>query len=79
MNPCRYADALGVPGEGAHAHVAGVAVLDVAATLLAAWGASRRFRVPFWQAAAALFVAGVLLHRAFCVRTTVDRLMFPDG
>ena len=78
MSLCRYKNALGTPGAGAHTHVAGIALFDVAATLLAAWGLSMNFRLPFWQPAAGLFAAGVVLHRLFCVRTTVDRLLFPE-
>ena len=79
MSLCPYKNALGVPGLGVHAHVAGIAVFDVAATLLAAWGLSRKFHVAYWKAAAGLFAAGIVLHRLFCVRTTVDRLLFPDA
>jgi hypothetical protein len=25
-----------------------------------------------------LFILGIILHRMFCVRTTVDRLVFPN-
>ena len=73
---CRYASAGGSPGEGVHVHVLGVAAFDVAGTLLAAWLLARAFRQPFWAWALGLFALGVLAHRLFCVRTTVDRLLF---
>lgn len=79
---CRYKDALGVPGRGAHAwRIGGVAAVDVILTVLAAglitWIADWVDRpVNFWHVLGGLFVAGVILHRLFCVRTTVDRWLF---
>jgi hypothetical protein len=75
---CAFADALGRPGEGVHTHVLGVAVADVAlavALALALHAATGR-RWSAWLWLALVFAAGVAAHRAFCVRTTVDRLLF---
>lgn len=71
------ADALGRPGEGFHAHVLGVAALDVIGTVLVGWLVARWIRVPVWSVVAFLFCAGILMHRAFGVRTAVDRALFP--
>lgn len=74
--PCPFSNSLGKPGEGVHFHVAGIAIVDLALTLLAAWGLSKAFAQPFWVWAVGLLTAGVVAHRAFCVRTTVDRALF---
>ena len=75
---CAFADALGRPGEGVHTHVLGVAVVDVALTVVLALVlhrvTGRRWSVWVWLALA--FAAGIAAHRAFCVRTTVDRMLF---
>lgn len=74
---CRYANFLGRPGEGVHVHVFGIAAFDVLATILAAYvlhRATGTLSLAAWLAIA--FAAGVVAHRIFCVRTTVDRALF---
>lgn len=74
---CRYKDIFGRPREGAHAYrVFDIAVVDVTATILLAFIISRVFSLTFWKSLVALFLIGILAHRAFCVRTTVDKLVF---
>lgn len=69
-------DALGKPGEGAHFHVAGVAVVDLGLTALAAWWLSRALRTGFAATFALAMLAGLLVHRWVGVRTTLTRLVF---
>ena len=76
---CRYKDIFGRPREGAHAYrIFDIAVVDVVATIIAAFLVARVFGVAFWKSLVGLFIAGILSHRAFCVRTTVDKLVFPN-
>lgn len=77
MALCRYKDSLGVPGKGAHTHFLGVAVVDVTLTVLGAALLARATGARFLYVLVALFLLGIVLHRVFCVRTTVDRLLFP--
>jgi hypothetical protein len=70
-------EALGKPGEGVHFHVFGVAIFDVAAVLAVAWILSDGSRSSFAKWALALFALGIIAHRAFGVRTTVDEILFP--
>ena len=82
---CKYRNALGVPGKGAHSvrlggvAVGGVAVVDVVLTLVGAYIISYYARASFAWTAAGLFLFGIILHRLFCVRTTIDRLLFPNA
>jgi hypothetical protein len=71
----------GRPREGIHAHrmPGDLATADVAATLLGAYYIGRAFKISYWEAAAYTFAAGILAHRAFGVRTTVDKFLFPDS
>ena len=79
FNLCKYRNALGVPGKGVHSvRLGGVAVVDVIMTLVGAYIIARWARVSFAWTAAGLFLLGIL-HRLFCVRTTIDRLLFPSG
>ena len=81
-NLCKYRDALGVPGKGAHSYrFAGIAIVDVVLTIVVAalikWLLDWVWRpVNFWYVLGGLFLAGIVLHRLFCVRTTLDRLLF---
>lgn len=79
LNLCRYKDIFGRPREGAHAYrIFDIAVVDVAATVFVAFLIARIFSLSFWKSLVALFIIGILSHRAFCVRTTVDKWVFPN-
>ena len=76
---CPYREMFGKPGQGIHAYrLFHIAVVDVLLTLIGAWIASKVFRVPLVYTACALFSLGIVCHRIFCVRTTVDTWLFPD-
>ena len=77
---CKYRNALGVPGKGAHSiRLGGVAVMDVVFTLIGAYIIAYYARTSFAWTAAGLFLLGIILHRLFCVRTTIDKLIFPNA
>ena len=73
---CQYKDSLGKVGEGAHKHVMGVAIVDVIMTIIVAYLFHRITGYSLWKCVVGLFIAGIILHRLFCVRTTVDKLLF---
>jgi len=74
---CQYKDALGVPGEGIHSYrIFNLAIVDIVLTLLAAWLISYSFNINFFHVAVAMFLLGIIMHRAFCVRTTIDKALF---
>ncbi len=76
---CQYKDIFGSPREGAHAYrVFDIAVVDVAATIIVAFIIYRAFNLSFWKSLVTLFIIGIISHRAFCVRTTVDKWVFPN-
>jgi hypothetical protein len=79
LNLCQYKDIFGRPREGAHAYrLFDIAVVDVAATVVLAFIIARVFGLSFWKSLVACFLIGVISHRAFCVRTTVDKWVFPN-
>ena len=79
LNLCQYKDIFGRPREGAHAYrIFDIAVVDVAATVLLAFVIARLFGLSFWKSLVVLFIIGIISHRAFCVRTTVDKLVFSN-
>jgi hypothetical protein len=73
---CKYKDVLGNVGEGVHKHFMGIAMADVLMTLLSAYLLHRMTGYSLWKWVIGLFIVGILLHRLFCVRTTIDKLLF---
>ena len=75
---CEYKNILGKVGEVAHSiRVFNIAIVDVLLTIIGAY--IIHFFVPgyhFSSILLILFAAGIVLHRIFCVRTTVDKLLF---
>jgi hypothetical protein len=80
MNLCKYKDALGIPEKGIHSYrLFGVAIMDVIMTIIGAFIISWLFKRSFWLCLLSLFILGILLHRLFCVRTTIDKVLFPNA
>lgn len=78
MSLCKYKNSLGVPGTGVHSYrFLNLAIMDVLMTILAAIIISYFFKISFPCICAVLFIIGIILHRLFCVRTTIDKLLFP--
>jgi len=77
---CKYKNALGEPGKGVHSYrLFGVAIADVIMTLVGAAIISYFSGYSFFYVAIILFILGIVLHRLFCVRTTVDKVLFPNA
>lgn len=53
-----------------------MAVVDVMLTILAGYLISRAFRVSFLWVCVVLFILGIVMHRLFCVNTTVNKMIF---
>ena len=80
MSLCKYKDAFGKPGEGIHRiRIFGLGLIDVVTTLLGAYLISYFSGVSLVYVIPAVLVLGVIVHRIFCVRTKVDRMLFPNG
>jgi hypothetical protein len=77
MNLCKYKNSLGIPNEGVHSYrLFGVAIVDVIMTIIAAYIISYFTKIKFLYTSIFLFTLGIILHRLFCVKTTVDKLLF---
>ncbi len=80
MNLCKYKNALGVPGKGIHSvRFMGLAIIDVIMTIVGGYIISYFCKTSFLYTTIFLFILGIALHRLFCVRTTIDKLIFPYG
>ena len=75
---CAYRDIFGKVAEGVHSYrIANIAIVDVLFTILGAFLIHHFF--PTYHVVhilIVLFLLGIVAHRIFCVRTTVDRLLF---
>jgi hypothetical protein len=78
MSLCIYHDLLGLPGQGLHKYrIFDIAVFDTFVVICLAAFIAWYFEKPFWQVFAATILVGIIAHRLFCVRTTVDKWLFP--
>ena len=77
MNLCKYKNALGVPGKGVHSYrIFNISVVDVLLTIIGAWIIAKVFNWPFLATLIGLFLLVIILHKIFCVKTTIDKLLF---
>lgn len=77
---CKYNEIFGIPKEGSHAtRLPGdIAFVDVIATILLAVIISNTANYSFFRTLMGLLVLSIIFHRIFCVRTTVDKFLFPN-
>jgi hypothetical protein len=81
MQFCKHKDIFGKPREGPHsARIPGidVATTDTMAVLIIGYLISWYSGYSYWKITGGLFVAGIVVHRLFCVRTKLDSLLFPN-
>jgi hypothetical protein len=79
---CKYKGAFGEPKTGLFGlrkyRIFNIAIIDTAVTLIAVWLISYYFKYPFINLLGISFIAMIIAHRAFCVRSATDTLFFPD-
>ena len=80
MDLSQYKNILGEPNMGLHSYrFLGVAIMDVIQSIIGAFVISYIIKQSFWLVLLIIFLLGITLHRIFGVRTTVDKLLFPDN
>lgn len=87
MSLCEYKNIFGEPGTGLHSYrIMNIAVVDVISTLILAFAIHQFILegwldihwVSIWWIILGCFILGIIMHRLFCVRTTIDKLLFSD-
>lgn len=74
---CKYSDIFGEPNKGLHSiRIMDIAIVDVILTIGLAYLISNLIPYNFYYILLALFIIGIILHRLFCVRTTIDKILF---
>ena len=84
MYLCKFKNIFGEVGTGLHSiRLFNIAIIDVLLTIIGAYIISHYLIIYLdktWNFSIillGLFILGIILHRLFCVRTTIDRLLFP--
>ena len=77
---CKYGKMLepyfGKVGEGVHSYrIFDIAIVDVISTIVGAFIIHLFLPFRFIYVLIALFLLGIILHRVFCVRTTIEKLL----
>ena len=84
---CKYKDIFGKPNTGFHSYrIFNIAVFDVISTILLALFIHQIILeawldihwISIWWVIIICFIAGIIAHRLFCVRTTIDKLLFKE-
>jgi len=74
----QYKDIIGKPGEGLRSYrIFDIAILDCTVTILAGFAISYYWGFKLWKVLVILFVSGIFFHKLFCVRSGIDKLLFP--
>lgn len=77
---CPYKNLLGLPNTGLRKYrIFDIAIYDVLVTAVIVYIITYFTNLPFWPSLGFIFILGIFAHRLFCVRTGVDKLLFPDG
>ena len=79
MSQCPYKTLFGNLGEGLHSYrIFNIAIIDVLLTLIMSYIISIYTNISFFKIVILTFILGIILHRFFCVRTTIDKLLFKN-
>lgn len=74
---CKYKHIFGKENEGVHSYrLFNIAIYDLIFTILGAALISFSFRISFWMTLIIVIILGIILHRVFCVNTTVNMMIF---
>jgi len=77
---CQYKNILGIPGEGIHSYrFLNLAIADVVMTILGGVLLAWIMKWNVFITVGSIFLLGIVLHRLFCVRTTIDKLLFTSA
>jgi fatty acid desaturase len=75
---CKYKNLFGKPSEGLRKYrIFDIAIYDTVIVIILGFLISYFTGYNLWITLAVLFISGIIAHRLFCVRTGVDKLLFP--
>jgi len=76
---CKYNNIFGEVGKGVHSYrIFDIAIIDVVLTIIVAYIIyTINPKYSFLTILLCLFILGIIFHRIFCVKTTIDKLHRP--
>lgn len=78
MNLCKYSEIFGQVGKGIHSYrIFNLAIVDVIFTILTAFLISEYYKYNLLIVLIVLFILSIILHKLFCVKTTLTMIFFP--
>lgn len=77
MNLCKYKDIFGKVNTGVHSYrIFNIAIVDTVLTIIGAKIIADYFKVDFIKVTIILIILSVLIHKLFCVPTTLTKIFF---
>ena len=77
---CKYKNLFGKPGEGLRKYrIFDIAIMDTAVVIVIGLFISWYFSYNPWITLGVLFILGIIIHRLFCVRTGIDKILFKNA
>lgn len=75
---CKYKNLFGKLNTGIHSYkIFHISILDVVVTMIGAYVIYLFFpKYNYFYILLCFFLFGIIVHRIFCVRTTIDKLLF---
>ena len=78
LDLCKYKNLFGKPREGLRKYrIFDIALYDFTVVIIIGIFISYFTGYNVWVTLAVLFISGIIAHRIFCVRSGVDKLLFP--
>jgi len=75
----KFKEIFGREGEGVHSiRIFNIAIVDVLLTILGGLLISCFMKINFWIIFIILILSGIILHRLFCVNTTINKMIFGE-
>lgn len=76
---CKYRHIFGIEKEGVHKYrLLNIAIVDTVLAILLALAVALYFKTSFLLVFFILLIIATLLHRLFCVETTLTKIVFPN-
>jgi len=74
---CPFSEIFGKPNEGVHSYrIFNLAIIDILLTIIGAFIIAKLFNYNFMVILIIIFILGIILHRLFCVNTTINKFIF---
>lgn len=74
---CKYKHLFGEPNAGLRKYrIFDIAISDTIIVIICAWLIAWFFKWPFLPTLLGIFILGIFVHRVFCVRTGLDKILF---